>query len=134
VVGGCLPDLTGTLGTQWELQTEGAILFFEVQGYGPTFIDGALVHLQHAGKLDGVSGILVGELAYSEWGEGIGPDWPRQRTVDDVLDARLGGLGVPVLYGLPLGHGETTATLPLGVQATIDADALTLTIDEPALR
>ena len=40
---------------------------------------------------------------------------------------------VPVLYGLPVGHGATMATLPLGVQATLDADALTLTIDEPAL-
>jgi muramoyltetrapeptide carboxypeptidase len=40
---------------------------------------------------------------------------------------------VPVLYNLPLGHGATLATLPLGVQATLDADSKTLTIDEPAL-
>jgi muramoyltetrapeptide carboxypeptidase len=38
-----------------------------------------------------------------------------------------------VLYGLPLGHGGSIATLPLGVGATVDADALTLTVDEPAL-
>jgi muramoyltetrapeptide carboxypeptidase len=50
-----------------------------------------------------------------------------------VLTDRLAGLGVPILYGLPLGHGATLSTLPLGVQATVDADALTLTIDEPAL-
>jgi muramoyltetrapeptide carboxypeptidase len=50
-----------------------------------------------------------------------------------VLEGRLGGLGVPVLYGLPLGHRPSLATLPLGVRATVDADALTLTIDEPAL-
>jgi len=42
-------------------------------------------------------------------------------------------LPVCVLYGLPLGHGASLATLPLGVGATVDADALTLTIDEPAL-
>lgn len=133
VVGGCLPDLGHTIGTPWEIRTEGAILFFEVQGYGPTFIERFIIHLQQAGKLDGVAGVLVGELPHSKWGEGIGPDWPRERTVDDVLDARLGELGVPVLYGLPVGHGATMATLPLGVQATLDADALTLTIDEPAL-
>jgi muramoyltetrapeptide carboxypeptidase len=133
VVGGCLPDLTSTIGTPWEIQTEGTILFFEVMGYGPTFIEGDLIHLQQAGKLEGVVGVLVGELAYSGFGEGLGPDWPRARTVDDVLDERLGGLGVPVLYGLPVGHGEAMATLPLGVEATIDADARTLTIDEPAL-
>jgi len=134
VVGGCLPDLSLTIGTQWEIQTEGTILFFEVQGYGPTFVERHIIHLQQAGKLNGVAGVLVGELPYSEWGEGIGPDWPRERTIDDVLDARLAALGVPVLYGLPVGHGATMATLPLGVQATLDADALTLTIDEPALR
>lgn len=133
LVGGCLPDLAGTLGTQWEIESEGALLFFEVQGYGPTFIERNIIHLQQTGKLDGVAGIVVGELPYSEWGDGIGPNWPRERTVDDILDQRLGELGVPVLYGLPVGHGETMATLPLGVEATLDADALTLTIDEPAL-
>jgi muramoyltetrapeptide carboxypeptidase len=133
LVGGCLPDLSLTIGTPWELETTGAILFFEVQGYGPTFVERYIIHLQQAGKLDGVAGVVVGELPYSEWGEGIGPDWPRGRTVDDILDARLGPLGVPVLYGLPVGHGETMATVPLAVEATLDADAGTLTIDEPAL-
>jgi len=58
---------------------------------------------------------------------------PRSKTLEDVLIGRLAHLGVPVLYGLPLGHGATLSTLPLGVQATLDADAQTLTIDEPAL-
>jgi muramoyltetrapeptide carboxypeptidase len=133
IVGGCLPDLSLTLGTPWEIETEGAILFFEVQGYGPTFLERHIIHLEQAGKLERVAGVVVGELPYSEWGDGLGPEWPRERTVDDVLDARLGKLGVPVLYGLPIGHGETMSTLPLGVGATLDADAKTLTIDEPAL-
>jgi muramoyltetrapeptide carboxypeptidase len=55
------------------------------------------------------------------------------KTLENVLEDRLGGLGIPVLYGLNLGHGASLATLPLGVEATVDADALTLTIDEPAL-
>jgi len=58
---------------------------------------------------------------------------PRSKTLEDVLKDRLGGLGIPVLYGLHLGHGASLATLPLGVEATIDADALKLTIDELAL-
>jgi muramoyltetrapeptide carboxypeptidase len=132
LVGGCLPDLSLTIGTPWEIDTEGAILFFEVQGHGPTFVERHVIHLQQAGKLDAVVGVVVGELPYSDWGEGLGPDWPRERTIDDVLDARLGGLGVPVLYGLPVGHGAEMVTIPLGVQATLDADARTLTIDEPA--
>jgi muramoyltetrapeptide carboxypeptidase len=133
VVGGCLPDLVHTFGTPWEVDTEGAILFFEVSAFGPSWIDRHLLHLTQAGKLDGVAGIVVGELPDCEWGEGIGPDWPRTGTLEDVLERRLGGLGVPVLYGLPCGHGATMVTLPLGVEATCDADRLSLTIDRPAL-
>ncbi len=53
--------------------------------------------------------------------------------MEDVLEERLEPLGVPVLYKLPLGHGKHLATLPLGVTATLDADARTLAIDGPAL-
>jgi muramoyltetrapeptide carboxypeptidase len=79
-----------------------------------------------------VRGVVVGELAGCEWCEHTSA--PRARTLEEVLEDRLGGLGVPVLYGLPLGHGASLATLPLGVEATLDADERTLTIDEPALR
>ena len=67
-----------------------------------------------------------------EWREDR-PEWPRTKSLEDVLEQRLEPLGVPVLYKLPLGHGKNLATLPLGVPATLDADARTLTIDEPAL-
>jgi len=78
-----------------------------------------------------VRGIVVGELAGCEWYDHVTA--PRAKTLEDVLDDRLGGLEIPVLDGLPLGHGATLATLPLGVEATVDADGLSLTIDEPAL-
>jgi muramoyltetrapeptide carboxypeptidase len=53
--------------------------------------------------------------------------------VEDVLETYLEPLGVPVLYRLPLGHGKHLATVPLGVLATLDADAGTLTIDQPGV-
>ena len=131
LVGGCLSDFIHTVGTSWEPQLDGTIFFFEEVGAAPIQIDRALLHLQQTGKLDGVCGIVVGELAGCEWHEHTSA--PRSKTLEDVLDDRLGGLGVPVLYGLPLGHGSSLATLPLGVEATVDADSLTLTIDAPAL-
>jgi len=131
LVGGCLVDFIYTIGTPWEPDLDGAIFFFEEVGSAPIRIDRALLHLEQIGKLDGVCGIVVGELAGCEWYDYTSS--PRSKTLEDVLDDRLGGLGVPVLYGLPLGHGASLATLPLGVRATVDADALTLTIDEPAL-
>jgi muramoyltetrapeptide carboxypeptidase len=87
--------------------------------------------LGQLGKFDKVRGIVAGELAGCEWDNFTTA--PRSKTLVEVLTGRLGDLGVPVLYNLPLGHGASLATLPLGVQATLDADSKTLTIDEPAL-
>jgi len=131
LVGGCLGDVIYTIGTPWELDLDGAIVFFEEVSTAPIQIDRALLYLDQIGKLEGVRGIVVGELAGCEWDEYTSS--PRSKTLEEVLEGRLGHLGVPILYGLPLGHGATLATLPLGVQATIDADARALTIDEPAL-
>ena len=131
LLGGCLSDFLYTLGTPWEIDLDGAILFFEEVGQAPIRLDRMLLYLEQIGKLRGVRGVVVGELAGCEWHE-----WqssPRSKTLENVLIGRLGHLGVPILYGLPLGHGATLATLPLGVEATIDADAQTLTIDQAAL-
>jgi muramoyltetrapeptide carboxypeptidase len=131
LVGGCLSDFVYTIGTPWEPDLNDAIFFFEEVGVAPIRIDRALLHLVQIGKLEGVRGIVVGELAGCEWHEWTSA--PRSKTLEDILADRLARLGVPVLYGLPLGHGASIATLPLGVEATVDADALTLTIDSPAL-
>jgi muramoyltetrapeptide carboxypeptidase len=53
--------------------------------------------------------------------------------MEDVFEHHLESLGVPILHNLPLGHGDHLCTIPLGVTATIDADARTLTFAEPAL-
>lgn len=131
LVGGCLVDFIYTIGTPWEPDLDGAIFFFEEVGSAPIRIDRALLYLEQVGKLEGVRGIVVGECPGCEWYDFTSA--PRSKTLEDVFEDRLGGLGVPVLYGLPLGHGASLATLPLGVEATVDADARTLTIDEPAL-
>jgi len=135
LVGGCLWLLMQTMGTPWEIELDAAILFFEDTHSPPYHIDGNLVQLAHAGKLDGVAGVVVGHMEKCDWGD-LRPvsDWARSRSIEDVLEERLEPLGVPVLYGLPLGHGKHLAALPLGVTCTLDADARTLTVDEPALR
>ena len=132
LAGGCLWLLMQTMGTPWEVGLDGAIFFFEDFDAPPSYIDGMLTQLGHAGKLQSAVGVVVGEMALCEWRE-TRPEWPRTKSIEDVLEDRLEPLGVPVLYKLPLGHGKNLATLPLGVPATLDADARTLTIDEPAL-
>jgi muramoyltetrapeptide carboxypeptidase len=135
LVGGCLWLLMQTMGTPWEIELEGAILFFEDTHTPPYYLDGGLVQLAHAGKLERVAGVVVGQMEKSDYGD-LRPvsDWARSRTIEDVLEERLEPLGVPVIYGLPLGHTKHLAALPLGVTCTLDADAKTLTVDEPALR
>ncbi|MFN8186554.1 MAG: LD-carboxypeptidase [Gaiellales bacterium] len=132
LVGGCLWLLMQTMGTPWEVDLDGCIFFFEDVDAPAWYVDGNLTQLLHAGKLDGVAGVVVGDMEKCDWHEQR-PEWPQTKSIEDVLEEKLGPLGVPVLYRLPLGHGKHLATLPLGVTATLDADERRLTIDEPAL-
>jgi muramoyltetrapeptide carboxypeptidase len=131
LVGGCLWLLMQTMGTPWEIELDGAILFFEDVKAPPYYVDGFLTQLRAAGKLDAVAGVVVGEMKDCDWGDQReASDWARSRSLEDVLEEHLEPLGVPVLYRLPLGHGKHLAALPLGRRYTLDADRRTLTLDE----
>jgi muramoyltetrapeptide carboxypeptidase len=131
LVGGCLWLLLQTMGTPWEVDLDGSIFFFEDYKAPPYYVDGMLTQLRHAGKLDRVAGVVVGEMAGCDWGD-LRPasDWARSRSLEDVLEEHLEPLDVPVLYRLPLGHGKHLASIPLSVRYTLDADRRTLTLDE----
>jgi muramoyltetrapeptide carboxypeptidase len=132
LVGGCLWLLLQTMGTPWEIELEGSIFFFEDYDAPPWYVDGMLTQLGQAGKLAGVHGVVVGDMEKCDWREDR-PEWPRTRSIEDVLEHHLEPLGVPVVYKLPLGHGKHLAALPLGVTATLDADARTLTLEHGGL-
>jgi muramoyltetrapeptide carboxypeptidase len=132
LVGGCLWLLLQTMGTPWEIELEGSIFFFEDYDAPPWYVDGMLTQLAQAGKLAGVRGVVVGDMEKCDWREDR-PEWPRTRSIEDVLEHHLEPLGVPVVYKLPLGHGKHLAAIPLGVTATLDADARTLTLEHAGL-
>jgi muramoyltetrapeptide carboxypeptidase len=132
LVGGCLWLLRETLGTPWEVELDGAILFFEDVHAPPWHVDGMLTQLHNAGKFERIKGIAIGEMYKSEHSDQLDP-WLRSRSMEDVFEHHLEPLGVPILHNLPLGHGKHLVTIPLGVTATIDAEARSLMIDEPAL-
>ena len=135
LVGGCLWLVMQTMGTPWEIDLDDAIFFFEDVKAPPYYVDGFLTQLRHAGKLDGIVGVVVGEMKDCDWGDQReASDWARSRSLEDVLEEQLGSLGVPVLYKLPLGHGKHLASIPLGVRYTLDADRRTLTLEEPPFR
>jgi muramoyltetrapeptide carboxypeptidase len=132
LVGGCLWLLLQTMGTPWEVDLDGSIFFFEDYDAPPWYVDGMLTQLGHAGKLAGVVGVVVGDMERCEWREAK-PEWPRTKSIEDVLEQHLEPLGVPVIYKLPLGHGKHLAALPLGVEARLDGDARTLTLEHSGL-
>ncbi|MFJ5058823.1 LD-carboxypeptidase [Streptomyces nigra] len=124
-LGGCLTLLTADLGTPHaRASAHGGLLCLEDVGEEPYRLDRALTQLLRAGMLDGVRGVLLGS-----W-EDCGP----YDEVRAVLEDRLGGLGVPVAEEFGFGHGTGALTIPFGLAAELDADAGTLTLDEPALR
>ncbi len=131
MVGGCLWLLGQTIGTPWQIDLEGKVFFFEDFDAPPWYIDGILNQMSQAGML-GVIGVVVGELERCDWREDR-PEFPQTLSIEDVLERYLEPLGVPALYGLPLGHGKQLATTPLGVEVTLDADARALVVEEAAL-
>ncbi|NJC73236.1 LD-carboxypeptidase [Planosporangium thailandense] len=132
LVGGDLWELRETLATPWEVATDGALLFFEEVNVPTWQIDGMLAQLTHAGKLQQVAGVVVGQMAGCDWARDRA-SYPSTKSLEDVLEHYLSPLGVPVLYGLPLGHGTSLATIPLGVRATLDAGKQELIIEESGL-
>jgi len=129
VLGGCLTLLEATIGTPWELDTKDAILVLEDRAMKPYQVDRVLMHLKHAGKLAGVRGFVLGEFPESE------PAVPGASSVKEVCARILRPLGVPIVFGAPIGHTpRPMLTIPLGIQARLDADGEgTLEFLEPAV-
>ncbi|MGA8143039.1 MAG: LD-carboxypeptidase [Candidatus Acidiferrales bacterium] len=127
VLGGCLNLVEATLGTPWELDTRGAILILEDRAMKPWHVDRALMHLQQAGKFRSAKGFILGEFPESDPPAGT-------ESVKDVVTRILGPLGIPIVWGAPVGHtSRAMLTLPLGVRARLSTDGQTkLDILEPA--
>jgi muramoyltetrapeptide carboxypeptidase len=121
--------LANAVGTRDEFDWSGKIVFLEDVGEEPYTIDSRLVQLLRAGKFDNIAGLVIAEHA-AVGPRDFKPAFASTLSLEDVIDDLLAPLGVPTIYGLPLGHGSHLATLPLGVHARLDADAGTLTILE----
>jgi muramoyltetrapeptide carboxypeptidase len=127
--GGCLSMLVESLGTPYEIRTEGTILFVEDIATKPYQIDRMLMHLKLAGKLKGVRGLIFGEMLDCL------PAPSQGYTLEEVVIRIVGELGIPVAYGLRSGHvSHQNITLPIGVSAVLNVGGtgVTLEILEPA--
>jgi muramoyltetrapeptide carboxypeptidase len=119
LLGGNLCLLTSSVGTVDLPDLDGVVLLLEEVGEPPYKVDRMLTHLRRAGLLRAVAGVALGQFT------DCADDWPV--SIVDVLAERLGDLGVPVLGGLPVGHGTGQLSVPLGVPAVVDVATGTLT-------
>lgn len=128
LIGGCLTMLCSTLGTPYEIQTDGDILLLEDIGEAPYRIDRMLTQLKAASKFRNVRGIIFGTMP------GCQPPADSRYVLEDIIGDVLADQAFPILFGFPTGHGGEQVTLPLGVPVEIDGDAGSITLFEPAVR
>jgi muramoyltetrapeptide carboxypeptidase len=126
LIGGNLTMIASLMGTPWQPDTTGAIVFLEDVHEEPYRIDRMLTTLALGGLFDHAAGIVFGRC--SDCGV-KGPSF----SLEEILRDRFGTLPIPALSGLSFGHIEQKLVLPIGVRATLDADAGTLRIEENAV-
>lgn len=159
LTGGNLSLISALIGTPYELEAKGRVIVLEDVGEQPYRVDRMLCQLALAGKLSQAAGVVVGEMVDCEARPDApgpeaaarqaarvgpasveptpaGPPEPQRTslTLEEALADHLAGLGRPVVYGLPCGHGRDKLTLPLGVAATVDGYKARLIIEEAACR
>lgn len=122
LIGGNLSLLSALCGTPWQPQTAGHILFIEDWKEKYYSLDRQFQQLKLAGLLDHIAGLLLCDFSEIEPEPGQG--------LAEFLQDLTAWLRVPVGYGFSVGHGEQTATLPIGIPARFEADSGRLTLLE----
>lgn len=129
LLGGNLTVLTALMGTAYLPDFTGAILFIEDIGEQPYRIDRMLTQLSLAGVLGGLAGVAFGQCT------DCGPSGASYGgfTLSEVLQQHLEPLGIPAFQGGQFGHVANQYSLPLGIQAEMDAEAGTIRLLEAAV-
>ena len=124
LTGGCAGLLSSAIGTRLQPDFRDRIVVLEEIDNEGYIHDGIFTQLRNAGLFDGAAGIVVGDIK-AKWSGGIG-----ELSAEDIVEEVLAPLGLPLIFGLPIGHNKHHATVPLGALATLDADAGTLVVEE----
>jgi muramoyltetrapeptide carboxypeptidase len=125
VIGGNLTSFIGTLGTSFEINTEGKIIVLEETHEPINTVYRYLNHLLLAKKFDDCIGIIMGECTRCEVAYG--------KTYENLINEFLVPLGKPLMSNLATGHGRYKATIPIGASLTMNTFNRTLTVNEPVV-
>ena len=132
LVGGNLTLLCASIGTPYEVQTDGCVVMVEDLNTEPYLIDTWLNHLIRAGKLDNAAGFVFGTDVNLK-GQTVPEEVESTLSIEEILDELIAPLGIPAIANVPVGHGKHMATMPLGATARVDGDAKTLEVTEAAV-
>ena len=124
LIGGNLSLICHLLGTPFLPSFDGCILFIEDRGEALYRLDRMLTHLALTGKLKGLAGLIAGR--FEECGDNA--------NVNILLTRLATRLGIPLVAGFPIGHGERNLALPLGQTAVLNTEIMTLTIEGPCVK
>ena len=117
LIGGNLSLMAATIGTDYEIDTKGKILFIEEVGEEPYVVDRMFNQLRMTKKFKEAAGIILGDFEDCE---------PKGNYLDRplimVLEEYFANLGTPVIYNLQAGHCRPMLTLPFGARVRLDAD------------
>jgi len=125
LIGGNLTTIIGTIGTDYEINTENCILFLEEVGEKAYAIDRMLTFLKSTGKLSKCKGFILGD--FTDCPDSLG------RSVNDVLNDIILSLGKPVILSFKCGHGPIKTTLPFGSNVEIDSQTGIVSVLEPVI-
>jgi muramoyltetrapeptide carboxypeptidase len=132
LIGGNLSMICASLGTPFIPSFKGKILFFEDISEKPYRLDRMLTQMVNAGIFSQVAGVAVGVNSQCDENNANKTGEYRQSAAD-VVKERLGALRVPVVTGLPFGHVDLNATIPVGTKARLDGNKGDLIITESAV-
>jgi len=123
LLGGNLSTICSLLDTSFLPSFEGVILFLEEKGESPYKLDRMLTQLLMSGHLEHLSALIIAQIE----------DCGEMEIINSMLQERLGRLTMPVVAGLPVGHGNENISLPLGLPSVLDTESMVLTIEEAAV-
>ncbi len=125
LIGGNLSLIAALMGTPYEIETQGRIVFFEDVGEAPYRIDRMFAQLEMAGKFNAPAGVILGR-----WHKCVADDPEKSLTLDQVFERYFAGRPYPVVADFPIGHVTENVTLPIGALAELHGATCSLRLLE----
>lgn len=129
ILGGNLSLIVDTIGTPYEIDLRGKILFIEEVGEDLDNIDRMINQLRLSGKLHEAEGIILGDFKNCDSSE-----YEDSLSLRQIFNDHIKATEKPTIFNLKAGHCDPTLTLPFGVKARLDADKKELVILESATK